>query len=85
MAKRNDLFRKVTDLLVADGHEAEDATRLAREAVQSRMKGDRGPVGHGSLTRTFEIVDDACQGYQPTCNSTSRYRTKQTLNISFFF
>ena len=78
MARRNSVFRKITDNLMSDGFSNEQAKKLAKDAVrQSRKHGKGRPAGHGNQNdvNPVTIVDDACIGIPVTCNSNSKFRT----------
>jgi hypothetical protein len=76
LAIRNNLFRKIHELLRAEGLAHEEATKLAREAVRTNRKTmHHHPGGQGDKTGPVTIIDDACAGAVPTCETGSKYRT----------
>lgn len=72
MAKRNSIFRKMTELLKTEAGKSEsEAEELARQTMRMRKHHASGQRDH---TKPVIIVEDSCLGEPVSCNSTSRFR-----------
>ena len=77
MAKRNSLFKSMTDRLIREGLAETEAKGLAKEALRgSKSSGKKcGAGGQSSQTKPVTILNDACDGIHPECDATSKFMT----------
>ena len=81
MAKRNNIFKNIVSNLRDDFDIEQDQARtIAKRAlVENRKKKgkkvEKSPGGQGGKTRPVTLTDDACEGLDPICDSSMKFRT----------
>merc|ERR1711963_892201 len=74
MEDRNKLFNKVHGLLVKEGLSHEEARKLVKVELR-KNKRHKAPAGQDGKTLDVILIDDLCEGSEPDCDESAKFRT----------